>query len=226
MGYRPGPFPFDRRPFSWGLVGEVLRHRPTRLAIFGYLGHMWELYAGWAAWGSFFLAFFTLRGGPAPVLMAGLSTFSAIAAGGIGSVVAGQWADRLGRERVASWAMAVSGSCALVVGWLIHAPALVVVPLALVWGATIVADSAQFSALVTEVAPSHAVGTALTLQTSLGFALTGGSIWLTFEIATRFGWGPAFALLAVGPAFGIASMIRLRATPRRKVSTSRVRPAS
>lgn len=208
-GYRTGPYPFDRRPFSWRLVGTVVGHRRTRLAIYGYLGHMWELYAAWTAWGGFFLAFFTLRGSPDPILAAGLSTFAAIAAGGLGSVVAGQWADRWGRERIASWAMAASGTCALAFGWLIHAPALVVVPLAIVWGATIVADSAQFSALVTEVAPSHAVGTALTLQTSLGFALTGLSIWVTFEVVTRFGWGPAFALLALGPAFGITSMMRL-----------------
>jgi MFS family permease len=115
-GYRTGPFPFARRPFSWRLVGTVVAHRPTRLAILGYLGHMWELYAAWAAWGSFFLAFFTLRGTPDPVLAAGLSTFSAIAGGGVGSVVAGVWADRWGRERVAAWAMAASGTCALVVG--------------------------------------------------------------------------------------------------------------
>lgn len=125
-------------------------------------------------------------------------------------MVAGQWADPGGPEWVASWAMAASGACALIVGWLMHAPTLVVVLLAVVWGATIVADSAQFSALVTEVAPSHAVGTALTLQTSLGFALTGVSIWATFEVATRFGWGPAFTFLAIGPVFGIASMVRLK----------------
>lgn len=209
-GYRTGPYPFDRRPFSWRLVGTVLAHRPTRLAIAGYLGHMWELYAAWAAWGGFFLVYFTLRGDADPILRAGATTFAAIAAGGVGSVVAGQWADRWGRERVASWAMAVSAACALTAGWLLHAPALIVIPLALLWGATIVADSAQFSALVTEVAPPHAVGTALTLQTSLGFALTGLSIWITFELATRFGWGPAFALLAWGPILGIVAMARLK----------------
>jgi MFS family permease len=209
-GYRSGPYPFHRRPFSWGLVGTVLAHRPTRLAIGGYLGHMWELYAAWAAWGGFFLAYYSVRGTADPVLWAGVTTFAAIAAGALGSVLAGQWADRCGRERVASWAMAISAACALTLGWLLQAPPFLVIPLALIWGATVVADSAQFSALVTEVAPPHAVGTALTLQTSLGFALTGLSIWLTFELATRFGWGPAFALLAAGPALGIAAMARLK----------------
>jgi hypothetical protein len=63
---------------------------------------------------------------------------------------------------------------------------------------------------VTEVAPSHAVGTALTLQTSLGFLLTAGTIWMTFAVQQAFGWGVAFTLLAIGPAVGIGQILRLR----------------
>jgi MFS family permease len=209
--YRDGPFPFPRRPFDWRLVGSIARHRATRLAIGGYLGHMWELYACWAALSMFFLHFFvgTGRSDAAALTLAGLVTFAAISAGGVGSVLAGVWADRWGRENVAAAAMAVSGACALSLGWLGAAPALVVVALALVWGFAVVADSAQFSALVTEVAPPHAVGTALTLQTSLGFLLTAGTIWLTFAVQQAFGWGVAFSLLAVGPAAGIWQMLRL-----------------
>ncbi|MEX0893540.1 MAG: MFS transporter, partial [Gemmatimonadota bacterium] len=175
-------------------------------------GHMWELYAMWTLIAVFFYDFF-LAGeltNVAAVSRAGLLAFSVIAMGGIGAVLAGVWADRFGRERITIWSMAVSGACSLVVGWLIGAPILLVVPLALVWGFAIVADSAQFSAVVTEVAPPHAVGTALTIQTSLGFALTAGSIWLTIAIAEQFGWGPAFSLLAIGPVFGIAAMVRLK----------------
>ena len=210
--YRPGPFPFARRPFSWGLVGAVVRHRETRLAIGGYLGHMWELYAVWAALSIFFFDFFSARGAaPASAAtVAGVITFAAISAGGIGSVVAGAWADRLGRERVAAAAMAVSGLCALTLGWMTVAPAALVVTIALIWGFAVVADSAQFSALVTEVAPPHAVGTALTLQTSLGFLLTAGTIWLTFRVSAAWGWGAAFSLLAVGPTFGIWQMLDLQ----------------
>lgn len=212
-GYRPGPFAFDRRPFSWRLAGTVLAHRPTRLAIGGYLGHMWELYAMWTLVALFFLEYFGLRGITAATagLLAGLGAFAVIATGGVGSIVAGVWADRLGRERVATWALAVSGGCALVVGWLMAAPPWIVLPLTLLWGFAIVADSAQFSALVTEVAPQYAVGTALTLQTSLGFGLTAGSIWLATELAAAVGWGPTFSLLAIGPAAGIVAMVRLRA---------------
>lgn len=207
--YRDGPFPFAARPFDWGLVGSVLRHRPTRLAILGYLGHMWELYPMWVLVTPFFREALAARSAAAATLGAGLLGFAVIAAGGPGSVVAGRLADRLGRERVASWAMAASGACALAVGWLSAAPVAVLAALGLLWGVTVVADSAQFSALVTEVAPSHAVGTALTLQTSLGFALTIASIWLASVLSAGVGWGVAFAMLAIGPALGIVAMVRL-----------------
>ena len=216
-GYRDGPHGFPQRPFSFRLVGTVLRHRPTRLAIGGYLGHMWELYAMWSAVAFFFTAYFSARAMPleSAAAVGGIVAFLAIAVGGPGSVLAGVWADRFGRERIASAAMVVSGACALTIGWLIDAPPWIVLPLALLWGFTVVADSAQFSALVTEVAPPHAVGTALTLQTSLGFALTALTIWGVAELVERTGsWGVAFAMLAVGPALGIVAMARLHSTRR------------
>lgn len=174
--------------------------------------HTWKLYSAWAALGAFFLYDFDRRGPAGAELIgaSGLVAFAVIAIGGLGSVVAGVWADRWGRENIASAAMVVSGACALTLGWLVDAPTWIVVSVALVWGFAIVADSAQFSALVTEVAPTHAVGTALTLQTSLDFALTAASIWLAVVVADRFGWGPAFSLLAVGPAFGVVAMMRLK----------------
>lgn len=206
--YRDGPYAFARRPFSWGLVGRIVRHRPTMLATGGYLGHMWELYAAWSSIGLFFLA----------VLGAGwqaeLAAFGMIAAGGLGAVLAGRWADAWGRERTTIIMMALSGTCALTIGWVAGAGPWVVVPLSLVWGFTIVADSAQFSAVITEVAPPDAVGTALTLQTSVGFALTAVSIQTTTALADAVGWGWAYATLAVGPALGIVSMVRLRRVRR------------
>jgi MFS family permease len=210
--YRDGPFPFPARAFSIGLVGTIVRHRETRLAIGGYLGHMWELYACWATLGSFFIYYFGRAGwsGAELASIAAIAAFASISAGGVGSVFAGVCADRFGRENVAVWSMAISGSCAMLLGWMVDRSPIVVVALALIWGLAIVADSAQFSALVTEVAPAHAVGTALTLQTSLGFALTAASIWATIEMAQAFGWGVAFTLLAIGPVLGIASMIRLK----------------
>ena len=209
--YHDGPFPFARRPFSWGLVGVVVQHRPTRLAIAGYLGHMWELYAMWSMVTLFYYDYFLVadRTMADAAARAGVLGFAVIAAGGAGSVLAGKWADRLGRERITIWAMAVSGACALLIGWMIAAPAWLVATIGIVWGFTVVADSAQFSALVTEHAPAHAVGTALTLQTSLGFLLTVFSISAAIAVQTRFGWPAAFGMLAVGPALGIWAMLRL-----------------
>ena len=125
-------------------------------------------------------------------------------------MLAGTWADRLGRERVTIWSMAVSGTCAAVMGWLLAAPFWLVAVVAGVWGFAVVADSAQFSAVVTEVAPRHAVGTALTLQTSLGFLLTAATIWMTVGLEIRFGWRVAFGVLALGPWAGIVAMRRLQ----------------
>jgi MFS family permease len=173
---------------------------------------MWELYAMWTLAALFFQELFTRRGHAPPTALAlsALTGFAVIGMGALGSVLAGTWADRLGRERITIWSMAISGACSLVIGWMTAAPVWLVVGLALIWGFAIVADSAQFSALVTEVTPPQAVGTALTLQTSAGFLLTAGSIWLATEVSSRFGWGPAFSLLAAGPALGIVAMARLR----------------
>ena len=211
-GYREGPFPFARRPFSWRLVGSVLRHRPTRLAIGGYLGHMWELYAMWVSVTPFFFDFFLARGTSElrAATLSGVAGFAVIAMGAVGCVAAGAWADRLGRERVTIWAMAVSGACALLMGWLLHAPPALVVIVALVWGFSVVADSAQFSAVVTEVAPAHAVGTALTLQTALGFLLTSVTLTAVPYLRDLVGWPLALGILAVGPMAGIATMRRLK----------------
>lgn len=209
--YRDGPYPFPRRRFAWSRIGEVARHRATRLAVLGYLGHMWELYAMWTYISLFFHDFFAARSGDVQATArAGVVGFSVIAAGGVGSVLAGRWADRLGRERITIQAMAASGACALAMGWLLRAPAWLAIGVALVWGFAVVADSAQFSAVVTEVAPEHAVGTALTLQTAIGFLLTSATIAAVPHLRDAGGWPLAFGLLALGPAAGIAAMLRLK----------------
>ena len=209
-GYSDGPYRFDRRPFEWRRVGRVLTHRETMWATGGYLGHMWELYAGWLLVTPFFVAALSARGVVEPASTAALWGFAVIAIGGLGAVVAGRWADEWGRSTVANGAMAISGLCSLGLGWTIGAPLWIIGPIALVWGATIVADSAQFSAVVTEVAPRDAVGTALTLQTMLGFALTGVSMQLGVRIVESVGWGPGLSQLSLGPAVGIFCMRRLR----------------
>ena len=202
-GYRDGPYPFERRPFSWGLVGAVAANRGVRLAIGGYLGHMWELYALWT-----WIAAFLAAGAGLGPRAADVGAFAAIATGAAGCVLGGLLGDRIGRERLTIQSMALSGACAAVIGLFTASPALVMI-IALVWGFAIVADSAQFSTLVTELAPPHAVGTALTLQTSLGFLLTMASIQLVPRLVEAAGWRWAFVALAVGPVFGIMAMKKL-----------------
>lgn len=213
VGYRDGPFAFPRRPFSWRLAGEVARLRDLRLVTAGYLGHMWELYCFWAWIAAFLAASAAARAAAGhPVPAAGTVTllaFLVIACGGIACVVGGGIADRVGRERLVMGALAVSGGCALVVGFAFGKSFWLLVPIAAVWGMSVIADSAQFSALVTELAPPHAVGTALTLQTSLGFLLTTVTIQMVPHMVGWVGWQWAFPALALGPLAGIAAIGRL-----------------
>jgi MFS family permease len=211
FGYSDGPYPFPPRPFSWGLVASILREPRFRLATGGYLGHMWELYAAWTWLPTFIAAsIIAQRGNSAAVTsIASAVAFAALAIGGAGCVWGGLLADKRGREWLVTVAMTVSGICSLLIGFTFGMTLWIVVPVALVWGFFVIADSAQFSVLVTESVPPHAVGTALTVQTSLGFLLTMVTIQLIPHMAELISWRWAFAILTFGPVAGIASIRRL-----------------
>ena len=210
-----GPYAAPSPPFSLAAAPRILRDRAVALANLGYLGHMWELYAMWT-WIAVFVAESERArlGAQADVTArAALVTFAVVGSGAIGCWLGGKYADARGRTVVTSVAMLVSGSCALVVGLLFGAPLVALAPLLLVWGVSIVADSAQFSAAVSELAPRDYVGTALTLQTSLGFLLTCATIYLLPMVARAIGWRWSMSVLAIGPALGVWAMRALRRRP-------------
>lgn len=204
--YRDGPYPFSRKAFRWSLTWTVLSDGRTRSVIAGYCGHMLELYAVWVWVPAFLLA---SAGGAQSQSAIDLAAFLAIGSGAAGCVLGGRIADRIGRARWTIFSMAGSGACCLGAALVFGGAWFWVVLFVSIWGFFVVADSAQFSALVTEVAPDHGVGTALTIQTSIGFALTGLTIQLVPFMAAAAGWRWAFPILAVGPFLGIAAMRRL-----------------
>lgn len=218
LAMKQGPYPFPVATFDPQQAGRVFANRAVRLATLGYVGHMWELFAVYAWFSVFFGDALLARGqtvGPA----AAYATFGIFVAGALGSWIAGALADRWGREATTVLMMGLSGVCSLTIGLFFTSPPWVLVLLGLVWGFAVVADSAQFSTLVTELADQTYVGTALTLQLAAGFTITVATIWLIPLLEIQVGWRWAFAFLAPGPLLGILAMLRLRSLTERRRST-------
>jgi hypothetical protein len=210
----PGPYQAAAAPFDPGAIGRILRDRGTMLANGGYFGHMLELYAVWTWIPAYLIA--SLDAGttlPSASGLASVLAFGTIAIGGGGAIVAGLAADRAGRTTITILSMGVSGVSCLAAGFLFGAPLVVLIPFILIWGFAIVADSAQFSACVTELAEPSYVGSALTFQTAIGFLLTTITIQLVPIFVAIVGWQWAFAPLALGPLLGTLSMLKLRGSP-------------
>jgi MFS family permease len=220
-----GPYAAASPPFDLRQVTDILRFKNRRLGLanLGYLGHMWELYSVWG-WISLLLTQSASISSAPGGAIKGLS-FVVIAIGAIGCWWAGHASDRIvpsglsltsdqdsrvrQRSRVTIIALAVSGACCVLTAIFFHNFNMVVA-ISIVWGISVVADSAQFSAIISEVADPQYVGTALTLQTAMGFLLTVISIRLTAAIGEIWGWNWAAASLAIGPAIGIVAMLQLQ----------------
>jgi MFS family permease len=209
FGTADGPFPFPPAVFNPRQIAASFARRGVRLATLGYFAHMWELYAMWTWFAAFYADMLHMRGAARLQRDAAFAAFAVIGAGAAGCWAAGLLADRWGRTRTTALAMTVSGGCALVIGWS-GLPASAVLAVGLLWGFSVVADSAQFSTMVTEVGEQAYVGTALTTQLAIGFTLTVATIWLVPVLRGRFGWHAAFGMLAIGPALGVAAMLRLK----------------
>jgi predicted MFS family arabinose efflux permease len=208
---RPGSAAAAAPPLDLGAAWRALRERPLRLTTGSYLAHMWELYAFWAWLPMFFAA---SRAAAPGRLEAGVVAFTAIGLAGLGGCVAGGvLADRVGRTATTGVAMLVSAACCVASPLAFGAPTLVLVAVLIVWGVAVVADSAQFSAAVTELAEPSYAGSVLTLQLALGFALTIASVRLVPVFADAASWRFALVPLAAGPLLGAIGMLRLRGLP-------------
>jgi MFS family permease len=212
FGTADGPFPFPSAVFNPRQIATSFARQGVRLATLGYFAHMWELYAMWTWFAAFYADVLRAHEAAHFQKRAAFGAFAVIGAGAAGCWAAGRLADRWGRTRTTALAMTISGACAMLIGWPVL-PASIVLGVGLLWGFSVVADSAQFSTMVTEVGDQAYVGTALTTQLAIGFTLTVATIWLVPVLRDRIGWHAALGILAIGPVLGVFAMLRLKNSP-------------
>ena len=200
-----GPHHARAPAFNPGAIRLMWSDRRIRAATGGYLGHMFELYVMWGWIGVAAAVGFGahMEVGEAQSLAA-LTAFLTIAAGALTAGPAGWLADRIGKAEVAAGAMGASGGLAILVALTFGGPVWLSFILILLWGAFVVADSAQFSAMIADAAPPEIAGSLMAMQTALGFALTAITVQAAPLLAGAIGWPWTLALLALGPVAGVA----------------------
>ena len=213
---KEGPHPFGKTKVDPRQITQILRNRPVMLANLGYFGHMWELYAMWG----WILAYISAARPEDSLALVSALAFGVIALGAPSSVLAGLAADRFGRPTIAGACMVVSGLSSVLIGFAYGQPLWVLGAVIFVWGFTVVADSAQFSAMVTEFSDQSLVGTALTFQMGVGFLITVFTVWLVPVVVDLLGsWRWSFLVLAPGPLIGVIAMLKLRMETHKGAST-------
>jgi MFS family permease len=210
-----------RRSGEVRLRDEIVRNRESRLLIAGYTGHSWELVGMWAWIPAFLAAGFALKGAAAT----GASVSGAYLAGTlhvVGAVAAftmGRLSDRTGRRPILVVLAAAGAIASFVIGWLIHAPTIVLVPLALVYAFVTLGDSPVLTTAISEVVRPGYLGAVLAWRGFAGFAA--GAIaplgfGLVLDAASKAGasaavsWGLGFATLGLGGALALACALPLR----------------
>jgi MFS family permease len=201
-----GPWHAKAQTLDVAAISLIWTNKPVRLAVLGYIGHMWELYAFWAWVGVVATAPYSLDGSEAARFLGKLTAFLAIGLGGLACVPAGWWAVRFGSARVAQLCLCGSGAAALASAMLFGGPAWAMMATLILWGIAIIPDSALYSTLVADAAPPERTGSLLTIQTALGFFLTALTVQATPTLAEFVGWSRVLAIMALGPALGIRAM--------------------
>ncbi|NND92389.1 MAG: MFS transporter [Granulosicoccus sp.] len=206
-----GPHHAAQQRMNPRIIRVAWTDRRLRRAFLGYLGHMWELYALWSWIAPAALASYMMQMSPATALeWSKLTAFLAIGSGALLCPFAGRLADALGKAELTILVMTCSGLSALSAAAVFGGSPLLVAAVFVVWGLSVIPDSAQFSALIADLAPPEMAGSLMALQTGLGFSLTILTVQLTPLVAMKMGWPFLFCLLAAGPLVGILSMWPLR----------------